>query len=164
MDVLSVNWQQLFKLTVPPLELIVRGSLMYLALFFLLRTILRREAGSVSVPDLLMVVLLADAAQNAIAGDYQSITDGLILVSTIVFLNYSVDRLAYQYPAFGRLVHPAPLLLIKNGQLVRKNLRREFITEEELKTQLREQGVEEISQVSCAYIEGDGRISVIPKE
>jgi uncharacterized membrane protein YcaP (DUF421 family) len=82
-------------------------------------------------------------------------------VATIVFWSYALDLLAYHFPAFRRLIHPPPLQLIRNGKINRRNLRRELITMEELKAQLREQGIEEINRVRCAYMEGDGRISVV---
>jgi uncharacterized membrane protein YcaP (DUF421 family) len=162
--ILGVDWNAMFMPTTPLAELIVRGSIMYLALFSLLRIILRREAAAISVADLLMVVLIADAAQNGITGDYKSVTDGLILVTTILFWNYLLDRLAFHFSLIGRFVHPPPLLLVKDGRLLYRNMRKEYITEEELMTQLREQGIETLDEVKCARMEGDGRISVITHE
>jgi uncharacterized membrane protein YcaP (DUF421 family) len=94
--------------------------------------ILRREAGAISISDLLVVVLIADAAQNAMASEYKSITEGIILVMTIAFWDYFLDWLSYTFPPVRPLLHPAPLLLIKDGQIHRRNLRKEIITEEEL--------------------------------
>jgi uncharacterized membrane protein YcaP (DUF421 family) len=159
--IFDADWKLMFVPGTPLTELIVRGSVMYLALFSLLRLILRREVAAVTVPDLLMVVLIADAAQNGIAGDYESISDGLVVVTTIIFSNYLLDRLAFHFPLIARFVHPPPLPLVKDGRLLRRNMRKEFITEEELMTQLREQGIEDIAEVKRACMEGDGRISVI---
>ena len=80
----DIDWAGLFMPTTPALEIIVRGSVMYLALFAMLRFILRRETGSLGITDLLVIVLIADAAQNGMAGNYTSITDGLLLVITII--------------------------------------------------------------------------------
>lgn len=151
----------MFLPSISPLEMMLRGIIVYISLFTLLRLILRREAASVSVPDLLMIVLIADAAQNAMAGEYKSITDGIVLVATIIVCNYIIDRLAFHFPFIGRLVHPPPLLLIRDGILLHRNMRKEFITREELMSQLRQQGVENIADVKSARIEGDGSISVI---
>jgi uncharacterized membrane protein YcaP (DUF421 family) len=134
---------------------------MYLGLFALLRFVHRREAAGMGITDLLVIVLLADAAQNAMAGEYTSITDGLLLVSTIIGWSYALDWLAFRFPAIERIIHPPPLALIKDGKLQRRNLRQEFITEDELRSQLRQQGVTDFSQVRRSYIEHDGRISVI---
>ena len=124
---------------------------------------LRREAGAISISDLLVVVLIADAAQNAMASEYKSITEGIVLVTTIVFWDYFLDWLGYRFPLLRPLIRPAPLLLIKDGHIQRRNLRQEMITEEELIEELREQGVESVEEVKKSYLEGDGRISVITK-
>jgi uncharacterized membrane protein YcaP (DUF421 family) len=158
------DWRQLFALHTPLLEIIVRGSVVYLALYVMLRAVLKREAGTTGMTDLLVIVLIADAAQNAMAGQYVSITDGLILVATIVVLAYLLDILAYRFPLLRRLIEPRPLLLIKDGVVIRRNLRREFITDDELRAQLRERGIEDVAQVRRAYMEPDGQFSIITRE
>lgn len=83
-------------------------------------------------------------------------TEGLILVTTIVVWDYLLDWVGYKFSPVRRLLRPSPLLLIKDGRIQRRNLRREMITEEELIEQLREQGVETVEEVKKSYIEGDG--------
>jgi uncharacterized membrane protein YcaP (DUF421 family) len=158
----DINWEAIFVPQVPLLETFLRGTLVYLSLFILLRLVLKRQSGAIGITDLLVLVLIADAAQNAIAGDYRSIPDGLLLVSTIIFWAYTLDWLGYHFPQIQSLVHPPPLLLVKDGKMLRRNVRQELITEDELLSKLREQGIEDISEVKKAYMEGDGRISVIP--
>ena len=153
----------LFTPTIHLGEIVVRGTIVYLFLFALLR-VLRRGAGAISITDLLVIVLIADAAQNAMANEYRSITEGLVLVSTIVFWDFFLDWLGYKFPSLQWIVHPAPLLLVKDGRILRHNLRRQLITEEELMEKVREQGVDSISKVKTSYLEGDGRISVIASE
>jgi len=75
----SVEWSELFGLSVSPLETIVRGTAMYWFLFLLFRVIVRRRVGAVGISDILLLVIIADASQNAMSGDYTSITDGCIL-------------------------------------------------------------------------------------
>jgi uncharacterized membrane protein YcaP (DUF421 family) len=135
--------------------------LVYLGLFTLLRLLLKRESGTVGITDLLMVVLLADAAQNAMAGEYHSLVDGFFLVGTIVFWSFFLDWIAYHVPAFHRLIHPSPLPLVKDGKLLRRNMRKELITEDELLSHIRQQGIDDIARVKEAFMEGDGQISVI---
>lgn len=161
---LDFDWQQIFVPSVSLGEIILRGSLMYLMLFTILRFVLKREAGAVSITDLLVVVLIADAAQNGMAAEYVSITEGFVLVGTIVFWSYILDWLGYTFPGLQHFVHPPPLQLVKEGRPLWRNMRRELITEDELMTQLRRAGVEELEQVRAAYMEGDGHISVIPYE
>lgn len=162
-SILGLDWRSLFAPSLPLGEIVLRGTVVYLALFTLLRVVLKREAGTVSMADLLMVVLIADAAQNAMASDYKSITDGLLLVSTIVFWNYMLDFLGHRSPRFRRLVEPPPLLIVKDGQMQLKNMRKELITEDELMGKLRERGIKNIADVDEAYVESDGQISVIPR-
>jgi uncharacterized membrane protein YcaP (DUF421 family) len=159
-----MDWKSIFLPDTPLLEILVRGTLMYLALFVLLRVILKRQTGTLGMSDLLLITLLADAAQNAMAGEYKSLPDGIVLVSTIIFWNYLLDWLSFKYSWFAHLVEPAPLPLIKDGKILRRNMRHEFITEDELMTQIREKGVDDISQVKQAYIESNGQISVIQQE
>lgn len=156
----QIDWHAVFVPTVPLLEIILRGTLVYLLLFVVLR-VLRRESGGLGIADVLVIVLIADASQNAMSSDYKSITEGGILVATIVFWDYALDFLAYRFQFFQRLIRPAPLPLIRDGRMLRKNMRQEMITEEELLSQLRQQGIENTTSVQKCYLEGDGRISVI---
>jgi uncharacterized membrane protein YcaP (DUF421 family) len=157
----SVSWQEVFVPSLPILEIFIRGTVVYLALFLLLRLVLKRQSGNMGVTDLLVIVLIADAAQNAMASDYKSVPDGLLLVSTIVFWSFALDWLSYHFPRFGRFIHPPALELIRDGKVNRINLRKELITMDELKEQLREQGIDDVKEVKRACMEGDGRISVV---
>jgi uncharacterized membrane protein YcaP (DUF421 family) len=161
---LSIEWSSILEPQTPLLETITRGTLTYLALFFLMRGILKRQSGAYSLTDLLVVVLIADAAQNAMADDYRSVPDGIVLVATIILWSWALDWLGYRFPVMGRLVHPPPLELVRDGIELRRNMARELITHEELMTQLRNQGVEELSQVKRAQMEGNGVISVVTYE
>ena len=159
-----MDWQSIFLPDIPLLEIIVRGSVMYIALFVLLRIILKRQTGSVGMTDLLLIVLIADASQNGMAGDYRSLPAGIVLVSTIIFWSYALDWLSFQYEWFNRLVEPPPLPLIEAGKLLYRNMRKELITEEELMAHLREQGIGDIAEVKLACMEGDGKMSVVRTE
>ena len=138
---LAIDWHDFFVPSVALAEIILRGSLIYLGIFALMRFVLKREAGTISLPDLLMTVLI-----------------------TIVFWNYALDWLGQRFPRIERLLHPPPLPLVKDGRLLRRNMRRELITEEELWSHLRQQGIAEFAQVQAAYMEGDGQISISPHE
>ncbi|HEX8151223.1 MAG TPA: YetF domain-containing protein [Pyrinomonadaceae bacterium] len=160
---LQIDWESVFVPTVSLSEIVLRGTLVYLLLFFVLR-VLRREAGALGISDLLVVVLIADAAQNAMSSEYKSVTEGAVLVGTIIAWDYSLDWLGYRFPAVGRLLRPAPLPLVRDGRALRQNLRKEMISMEELMSQLREQGVESLSEVKLCHLEGDGHVSVIKQE
>ena len=159
----EIDWYELFVPQAPLAGVIVRGTLTYIMLFLILRFLLKRQTGVIGIADLLVIVLIANAAQNAMAAEYKSITEGALLVLTIVFWNFALDWLAYRFPAFQRLVRPPPLPLIKDGRMLFRNMRHETITEEELNSQLRQQGIKSCDEVREAFIEGDGRISIIKR-
>jgi uncharacterized membrane protein YcaP (DUF421 family) len=161
---MDVDWSELFRLSVPPLELVVRGSLMYLFLFLLFRVVVKRRIGAIGMADILILVIVADAAQNGMAGEYRSITDAFILVGTLIAWDQFVDWLNYNVPALRKVLEPPPLLLIDNGRVLYRNLRHENVTEEELKSKLRQQGVSHPSEVDKSYMEPDGQVTVIRKK
>jgi uncharacterized membrane protein YcaP (DUF421 family) len=160
----QVDWREVLLPDTPIVEIFVRGTVIYLAVLVLLRVFNKREAGSLGITDLIVIVFLADAAQNAMAGDYKSVPDGIILMFVIVGWAFALDRLAYHVPFLDRLMRPAPVTLIRDGRVDRRALRREAITQDELLGELRLQGVEDTSEVRLAKMEQDGRISVIKRE
>ena len=160
MNPLHVDWHGVLVPTVGLLELFIRGTVMYLVILAAMRT-LRRQKGTLSGADLLVVILVADAAQNAMSAQYNSLTEGLVLVATIYFWEFALDMLAFRYPAVRNLLNEPPLLLVKEGQLQRQNLRKEMLTKDDVMEQLREQGVDDIAQVKQCSLESDGHFSVI---
>ena len=160
---IQVDWESVFVPSLSILEVILRGTLIYLFLFVVLR-VLRRGAGAIGISDLLVVVLIADAAQNALGKEYRSVTEGIVLVLTIVGWDYLFDWLGFRVPALRPLLRPQALLLIKNGKLQNRNLRREMLSEEELLGELREQGVANVEDVKFSFMESNGHISVVKKD
>jgi uncharacterized membrane protein YcaP (DUF421 family) len=160
---MAIDWAELFGLSVSPAEMIVRGTAMYWFLFVLFRVVIRRRVGAVGISDILLLVIIADASQNAMSGEYRSITDGAILVATIVAWNHFIDSLVYASPRLQKVLEPPPLMLIRAGALLRRNMRHELISEDELKSKLREHGVTDAAQVQEAYMEPDGQITVIKR-
>ena len=157
---MDVNWARLFVPSDSLVELVIRGSIIYLAALGFMR-ILRRQGGSLTRADLLFITLIADASQNGMAGEYRSITEGLVLVGTIFAWNFGLDWLSYHSLLVHRLLEPPPLLIIRAGKPLLRNLRAEMISIEDLMEQLREQGVDDVAQVKRCYVEADGKLSVI---
>lgn len=154
----------LFRFDVDPLEIVLRGTLVYWFLFALFRIVLRRDVGSLAIADVLLLVLLADASQNAMAGGYNSVAEGLTLVSTIAGWNALVDIINYRFPQVRHFLQPRPLKLVSQGRLLRREMRRELVTVDELMGKLREQGIVDLADVEVAYMESDGEISVIRRD
>ena len=160
---MDVDWRALFELSGSPWELVIRGSAVYGFLFLLFRIFLRRDVGSIGVADVLLIVLIADASQNAMAGEYRSITDGMLLVATIVGWNVLIDWVAFRFETVRRLLEPSPLVLVRDGRILHRNLRREFMSVEDLRGKLREHGIDDLAQVRSARLESDGEVSVIQR-
>jgi uncharacterized membrane protein YcaP (DUF421 family) len=160
----DIDWEGMFVFSTSPLEIIIRGTLVYWFLFLVFRFVVRRDVGSVGIADILVLVIVADAAQNAMAGEYKSIGEGCTLVSTIVFWNFLLDWLSYRYPKIGHMAQSHVLCLVRNGKLLHRNMRQEMITEDELMSKIREQGLEDLTQVKDVYMESNGTISVIKRE
>ncbi|OZI19562.1 hypothetical protein CAL26_18310 [Bordetella genomosp. 9] len=161
---MDVQWDNIIKFSMSPVEIVIRGTMTYWFIFTLLRIAGRRDVGSLGIADLLVVVLIADAAQNAMAGEYKSVPDGMLLVATIVFWSVFIDRVAYTWPATRPFLQPGKLCLVRDGQVQMRTMRRESITVEDLESELRQKGVEDVAQVKLAYLEPDGSISVIRKK
>jgi uncharacterized membrane protein YcaP (DUF421 family) len=158
---MSIDWNAVFVPAVGIPEMIVRGTIMYWGLFIILRVVSRRQAGTFGPADLLVIVLIADAAQNGLGKDYESVTEGLTLVLTIVAWEYVIDWLRYRFPALRPILAAPPITLIENGKLNAANIKREMISEDDLRSQLREKEVLSYEAVKLAKLEGDGRLSVI---
>jgi uncharacterized membrane protein YcaP (DUF421 family) len=158
---LDIDWAELFSISMPVAEIIVRGTAIYWFLFLIFRFLLRRDIGAVGVADILILVLVADAAQNAMSGTYTSISEGFVLIATLIGWDMLFDWLSYRFLWFRGFAEAKPLCLIKDGKLIRQNLRKEYITEEELWVKLRTHGIDSLRDVKRANLEPDGDVSVI---
>jgi len=106
--ILAVEWYELFVPYHSLAEMLVRGTIMYLALFLILRFLMKRQAGSIGIADILVIVIIADAAQNAFAKEYRSVTEGIVLVVTIVGWDFVIDWMSYRFPQIQRFLQPPP--------------------------------------------------------
>jgi uncharacterized membrane protein YcaP (DUF421 family) len=158
---MSLDLHGLFAVEVPVAELIVRGTLIWWFLFFVFRFVLRRDVGGLSMADTLLLVIVADASQNAMAGEYKTVSEGVILLSTILGWNLLLDWLAFHFPLVARLAYPRTLPLVRHGQFLMRSLRRQFLSPEEVMSKLRQQGIAHLREVRHAYLESDGEISVV---
>lgn len=157
----GVNWGEVFTPQAPLVETLVRGSVLYLGVLILLRLTPARESGGVGTTDLLVMVLLADAAQNAMAGPHHAVGDGLALIVTILAWSAALDWASFRWPFVHRLLRTPPVRLVREGRILTGNLRRQLITSDELVAQLRKHGVDDVAGVKGAWIEDDGQISVV---
>lgn len=156
-----MDWAGLFAFDTPPSEIFIRGTVVYIAIYALLRVVLKREAGTNGITDLIVVVLIADAAQNGMAGSYHSISDGVLLVGVIIGWSYLLNWAGHRWPAVARILRPGPLLVIHEGQFLYANMRKEMITEEQVREQARKQGIADLSVVREGRMESDGQFSFL---
>lgn len=155
-----IDWSNVLIPQNPIAEIVLRGTLIYMLLFLVLRFFLNRQAGAVGIPDLLVVVLIVEATTDAL-GRNESVTEAAILIATVMSWSFGLQWLCYRVPAFEFLVASPKVKLVENGRPLRKNMRRELITDEELLSLLRTQGVDDLAKVKAAYLEGSGDVSVI---
>ena len=152
---------EIFALEAGFAEMFLRGTTMYWVLYALLRVSGRRDLGSLGVADMLVLVLVADAAGNAMSGDSYSLGDGIIVVTTIVGWSFLLDRLTYRFPALRRFLEPQRICLIRDGRIIVSGLKSEHISRGELMEQLRLKGVGNLAKVKRAYLESTGEFSII---
>ena len=158
-----VEWSELFTPKLSLLEMLLRGVIIYIGLCLLLRIVLKRQAGKVSLSDLLVVTLVAGICRNPLVADAYSIPDGLGVVAVVLSTSYAADWLSYHVPVIHTVMHPRRVQLIADGHVRRRNLQRELMTESQLRSQLRQQGVHDPADVAEAWIESSGEISVVKK-
>lgn len=150
----------MFQLETPILELILRGTFLYILFLVLFRILPRRTASEMASMDLVFLLLITEAASHAL-GDFSSLTDGTVQIMTMVVLNWGINKLSFHFRWIQRLAEHRPLVVIRDGKTIPEHLRREALTDEELDSNLRMEGLERVDQVKIAHLESDGRLSVI---
>jgi len=143
-------------------EVVLRTLAVYVALLLLLRLAGKRELGQMTTFDLVVVLIISNAVQNAMVGANVSLTAGIAAAATLLVANAAVDRAGLRSAWLRDRIRGVPALLIHDGAVIPENLRRERIDEDELMQALREHGVDDIRSVKTAVLEVDGTISVIP--
>ena len=152
------------SLAIPAWHIFIRTAVVYLAVFVGLRVMGKRELGQMTVFDLVVILLIANAVQNAMVGPDTSLIGGVLAAFTLLLLNYAVSLLRLSSPFWGRLVEGTPTVLVQDGEFVAPHLRKEGAERAELEMAIREHGVESVKDVRLAVLETDGSISIVPKD
>jgi len=153
----------MWTLTEPWWELMFRCTAVYFLLLLLLRLSGKRQIGQLAPFDLVLLLVLSNAVQNAMNAGDNSLLAGAILAATLVGLNYLTGLATFKSRRLETLVEGRPELLIHNGQLYEDVLKREQITHHELNAALRESGCASVADVHFAVLENNGRITVRAK-
>lgn len=151
----------MWQLSSPWYEPVIRGSVIYLFIFVVVRLIGKKKLGELAPFDLVLLLIMSESIQNAIIGDDHSITAGLICVSVLGLLNVIINNLSFRYRWFEKIIDGQPEVIILNGKIHKKVLKREKISDAELFEALREHEIMNPEDVKCAILEADGKISVI---
>jgi uncharacterized membrane protein YcaP (DUF421 family) len=146
----------------PILNIVLRATLVYLAIFIGLRLVGKREVGQLTIFDLVVLLLLANSVQNAMVGTDSSVTGGVVAAATLLVLNtlFSYARLHSRY--LRRLLEGSPTILVWRGKIITQNMLHEGIDEDMLRAQLREHGFLHLEDIEMACLELDGTMSVVP--
>ena len=157
-------WTDMFVLALPVLEKIARPVIVYFFLIIGLRLAGKRELAQLNPFDLVVLLTLSNTVQNAIIGEDNTVTGGLIGAATLLLVNYLVVRFLYSHERLGRVVEGRPEVLIENGKLRRDQLGKDLITLAELEAAAHRQGFASLEEVERAVLEPGGTLSFIGKK
>jgi uncharacterized membrane protein YcaP (DUF421 family) len=142
-------------------DLVLRAVSVYVFIILAIRIFGKKELAQLSVIDLVFILLISNAVQNAMVGADTSLEGGLIAASALFSVNFILKKLIYRFKFFGKLIEGEPIALIYNGKVQKANIEKAGFTMSELEAAVREHGVESIAKVDLAILEVDGNISVL---
>lgn len=154
----------MFETTVPWPQLVLRAVLVYVFLLIGLRVSGRRQFAQVTPFDLILLLIISNAVQNAMNGGDNSFTAGAILAATLIVCNWLMGLAAVRWKWLETLVDGKPTVLLRDGKINHANMDREQITHAELMAALRNSGCRRVADVEYAVLEASGRISVVPRD
>lgn len=154
----------MWDLQLPAWELALRATAIYVALLVALRLFGKREVGQFTLIDLVLILLLANAVQPAMTGPDTSLTGGLVIIVTLILVNRAIALARAKLPFVARLVESPPTELARDGAWIAGALEREELSIDDVTMAIREHGLTDVSEVKLAVLEGDGMISVVPRD
>ncbi len=153
----------MFHLQIAAWSIAARTAIIYVALLLGFRLAGKREMGQMTPFDLVVILLIANAVQNAMVGPDTSVLGGLIAAAVLLAGNYALASSRERIPWLRRAVEGHPTLLIRNGKFIKQSLRGEGVEEDEVLMSMREHGIGNVAEVQTAVLETDGSISIVPK-
>jgi uncharacterized membrane protein YcaP (DUF421 family) len=143
-------------------EIIIRTSVVYIAIIAGLRLLGKQHLGQITINDFVLIMLISNAVQNAMVGNNTSVTGGLVAAITLIILSYLFSSLIYKSVLIRKIIMDEQTILIYDGNYLEDNLRKCQITYDELESIMRKHGIEMVSEIHSAIMESDGEISIIP--
>ena len=154
----------LFALAMPWWEFILRAVIVYVVVLVMVRLAGKRTLGQFTPFDMLLLVLLGNAVQNALLGQDTSLGGGLLLALTLIVLNYFVGWITTRSPAVERMIEGEPVVLARHGHVLQKVLQRELVSKADFAKAMRDAGCDDVEEVDLALLETNGHITIILKK
>ena len=152
-------------MVIPPLfEVVLRSVAVYLFILFAIRLFGKKELAQLSVIDLVFILLISNAVQNAMVGSDTSLSGGLVAALALFATNFVFKKLLYKSNKISEMIQGKSIMLVYEGNLISENLKLAEITLEEIEAAAREHGVEKITEVKLAILEVDGNISIVSSD
>ncbi len=145
------------------LDIALRSSVIYLVVIVGLRLLGKKHVAQLSIIDLVLILLISNAVQNAMVGDDSTLLGGVVAAVVLLLMNYVLTLVQYKFRPADRIFQGTPTLLVHNGFAILPHLAAEKITFEELERVVREHGIDSIREVKSAVMEVDGTISVVSR-
>jgi uncharacterized membrane protein YcaP (DUF421 family) len=146
------------------MDIVARAAIMFAVLYVLLRLMGKRELGQLTPFELVVMIVLGDLIQQGVTHNDFSLTGALLAVSTFAFLAILMSWLTYLSPRAEKLLDGEPRVIIRDGNLIKENLRRDRMTQGEVESEMRLAGIAGMDQVAWAILEPQGKISFIKKD
>jgi uncharacterized membrane protein YcaP (DUF421 family) len=148
---------------IPWWQLVIRAGVVFVAVLLLLRLSGKRQVGQMGIAQFVALLLISNAVQNSMNGGDNSLIGGLILAVVLILLSYAIEVFTYRSKRLENLIQGRPTLLIHQGKVLYKHLKRELLSPHELRAILRRQGIQDLSEIEEAVLESDGFVSVVKK-
>lgn len=157
----DVNWQAIFSSQISLAELVVRTACIFFGCLIIFRFVPRKVLAKIGLGDLLLIAVFAGAVRNGLVGKSDSVTDSLLVMVILVALDWVVEFTGSVFPRIGKLLYPKPIKLVHDGRIIKRGLDHSMISEEQLMTRVRAEGLVDIRQVKAAFIEANGKITIV---
>lgn len=146
------------------MELVVRATVIFFALFVILRISGNRQFSEMTTFDAILIILIAEVTGNSLSGQDYSLTASIIVITTLVALDIGVSLLKVRWKAFDRVAEGVPVLLVENGRELKEPMRKERVDVEDVLAAARaSHGLERLDQIRYAVLEREGAISIVPR-
>jgi len=145
------------------MDIVLRGAVVFVFLYVLMRVIGRRELSTFEPFDLILLIILGDAVQQGLTQDDYSLTGAMLAVGTIAALQIGTSYLNFRFPRLRPILDGEPVVVVQDGKPIEKNVKRERMTIDDLAESAREQGIGSLDDVAWGVMETTGRISWIKK-